>query len=328
MNLMGLSPEQITDLGKLGQGQQDLMVRAATALAQKQESAANREAQFRTIGISVDGQDYEIDARDFPNMWGKIQEAERANDTELFTMHNGQRVAVPRDQMSQFINAQANMLQLPSQIARQTAETGKLYGETEETFQLMKPRADLMRGQASYYGQLADTGKTEAERNRMTMAGIEALRGVGVEDWSKPKHAAEVMAANPGTASTMVQASAVDTEMNHAQRRLAEDALVTLGWQIMNPGAGQKVSPTEIESFNRQAGIMKMPYAMALDHKGKGMQVRMPIINGQQFDAGMMTDMLQKKGLTIQSAIDFARERNINPDEMFKRIAEESFRTP
>lgn len=324
MSLTGLSPEQITSLGDLGMKQQDLMLRAATALAQKQESAATREAQFRTIGVSLDGKDYDIDARDFPSMWEKIQTSNRANDTELFTMYDGKQVKIPRDQISNFLNAQANMLQLPSQIANQSSQAVDNYADAESTRRMIPHTIGLTDAQRDYYGQLKKTGGTEAARNEMSMEGLRALRGIPVEDWSKGEHAANALAAHAPMGSSMLQADAADQGMNETQRRLAETEMTNLGWQIMNPKPGQIVTNAEIESFNRQAGIMKMPYAMAVDHKGKGIQIRMPIVAGQQLDAGQMNEMLLRKSLTIQGAVEFARSKGISVDALFKLIAEES----
>jgi hypothetical protein len=327
MSLTGLTPEQITALGNLGQGQQDLMIRAATALAQKQESAANREAQFRTIGISLDGKDYDIDARDFPNMWAKIQETNRANDTELFTMYDGQKVRVPRDQMSNFINAQANMLQLPSQIASQSATARRSIVEAEDTEATRQSRINQARRLAAYYAGNAENAMTQSEAQQRQFNAIDALRAGGASGANilEPKYFADALEASPGTTAAALNMSGRgDGGMRDSDYRQIMNQTTNLGWQIMD--AGKDASDVDITSFNQQASKIGLGYMIARDPKGRPAQLRMPRLNDNIVPPELLDKIFQNKGYTLDQAIQRAYERGVDPAAFFQLIVDESYR--
>ena len=327
MSLTGLTPEQITALGNLGQGQQDLMVRAATALAQKQESMANREAQHRTIGVKLDGQEYDIDARDFPNMWAKIQEAKRAEDTQVFTLAGGQVVEVNRAQIPALIQASVMMSSAPSEIAYKSGLARKAVVDAEDTEATRQSRINQARRLAAYYAGNAENAMTQSEAQQRQFNAIDALRAGGASGANilEPKYFADALEASPGTTAAAMNVSGRgDGGMRDSDYRQIMNQTTNLGWQIMDAGKG--ASDVDITSFNQQASKIGLGYMIVRDPSGRPAQLRMPMLNNNLVPPELMDRIFQKKGYTLEQAIQRAYERGVDPAAFFQLIVDESYR--
>jgi hypothetical protein len=186
MDLTGLSPEQIAQIGQTDLGYQGLALDAAKALgtmrAYDERTAAQRAAAYDPVyQVRVDGQVYPIRQSKMQVALGHLLKHKRETDFEIMDM-NGKPVEVKRDQLPAMYTAQSRAARVPAQNMADRAQAG-YYEQAGER-------------------QAAEANLTDQEINKLQTQrhAIESLGGKSMKDvLDDPQTLAKI---GPGTLAT------------------------------------------------------------------------------------------------------------------------------